>query len=308
MSDSQLVESDAFHSVMELAWKVSFLSLMRPVVTDELVGSGTYSFSEKLPGFVLKNWSIIREFTIIDPFRLGSLLDRLHAASVLEGAIVECGSYRGGSAILMALALKSMGIKKEIHIFDSFEGLPEPHDQKDKGYKRGQFKADYAACVAKVNELGLADTINVHKGWFDDTITRFLDSRSVEIALLHIDCDLYASTRDCFSRLYPCVCNSGVVVLDDFNDGGRGEKIATLELMTGRPELMQIGPAPQCFFVKSGATSGGGVIIQDGWFKYSFDELFRNTEYISWLNDLMQDDYKALVAQFQAASLDSPCN
>ena len=284
MTNTTVINNNDFHATMEYAWKASFLSLMRPGVRDELVTQDGRSFSREFPGLLQEYWRVVHDCTVIDPFRLGWLLDLLFTVRLTEGDIVECGTFRGGSGILMALALRRLRVNKVIHLFDSFQGLPEPHAHKDKGYKRGQFKADYQACVSRICELGLDDIIHVHKGWFKNTIRSFLDCSSGKISLLHIDCDLYTSTEDCFSLLYPSVSSSGVIILDDFNDGHR--------------ELFHVGPAPQCFFRKGEYRGSQDSIITDAGFDYCFMKLFHDTHYITWLNEIIEGNYRDHFTRF----------
>jgi hypothetical protein len=298
MSNFNLIEKDDFHAAMESAWKGSFMAVMRADVRDELATQSGFKFSRKLPGLIQEFWPIIREATIVDPFRLGWILDMLHETLEVEGDIAECGSFRGGSAILMALTLKRLRSDKKIHVFDSFEGLPEPDASKDKGYKKGQFKGNYEVCVSKIRELGLEDTIHVHKGWFNETIGAVLKEEDLKLSLFHVDCDLYESTRDCFSLLYPRVSRSGMVILDDFNDGGRGEKLAVLELSGETRELFHVGPAPQCSFKKGQSVIQGGTVVTDAGSDYAFDQLFQDTNYCEWLNEVMGTDFKQDILRF----------
>src|SRR6266540_6311202 len=46
----------------------------------------------------------------------------------VAGDLVECGVWRGGSSGLMGLAAQHAGEKRQLHLFDSFEGLPEPQE------------------------------------------------------------------------------------------------------------------------------------------------------------------------------------
>jgi hypothetical protein len=48
-------------------------------------------------------------------------------ANKIEGDLAECGVWKGGSSMLMALMLKRHGIMdKKIHLYDTFEGMSEP--------------------------------------------------------------------------------------------------------------------------------------------------------------------------------------
>jgi O-methyltransferase len=44
----------------------------------------------------------------------------------IPGDFVECGVWRGGSVMMMALALQGLGATRTIHCYDTFEGMPPP--------------------------------------------------------------------------------------------------------------------------------------------------------------------------------------
>ena len=126
------------------------------------------------------------------------------------------------------------------------------------------------------------------QGWFSDTVPGFA-SRGEPISLLHIDCDLYTSTKDCLPFLQPNVSNGGAVVFDDYNDGGGGEKRAFREL-GATCEAVVLGPAPQVYYIR-GAAPAGQQILQDGQIRYVLDDLLANEAYLSWLRDRFNWDY-----------------
>lgn len=268
-----------FHSIIEKPWKRAFLSLLRPTYLDDLVKDGKYKFSEANDAFIKQNWDLIKDITLVDPFRLGTLLDSLQAVSSLEGDIVECGCFKGGSAILMGLWLKENNVDKEIHVFDSFEGLPEPDSTKDKGFKKGQFSSQYDRVVDrfKTNQL---DNVHFYKGWFSHTIHQFPKDKS--ISLCHIDCDLYTSTQDCLP-LYNKIVKGGHLIFDDFNDGGGGEKLATHEFLSDNKlnDIIEVGPAAQAVIRKGVSADYHSLDGQ----RYSYANLQDNTEYVRWLRE-----------------------
>src|SRR5580698_5296056 len=55
----------------------------------------------------------------------------------VDGDVIECGTWKGGSAANLSLACRIVG--RKLKIFDSFEGLPvgESLDREAKLYKRG---------------------------------------------------------------------------------------------------------------------------------------------------------------------------
>ena len=171
--------------------------------------------------------------------RLIATLDRDRVA----GAIVECGVFRGGAAAVMAW---QSGGRRELYLFDSFEGLPPPGAE-DGEIARRQFQEGW--CAGTVEDVQQAfraagaasDRLHVVKGWFADTFPR---SELPPIALLHIDADWYDSVRLCLETWYDRVVPGGFVVLDDY---GRWEGCtrATDEFLQRRhlPPLERTGSA-----------------------------------------------------------------
>jgi Tfp pilus assembly protein PilF/predicted O-methyltransferase YrrM len=119
----------------------------------------------------------------------------------VEGLILEFGVYTGGSIIYIAERLKN----HKIYGFDSFQGLPE-----DWGVtaKKGQFAVDKLPA--------LKENIELVVGWFDETLPTFVKQRSGPISLLHIDCDLYSSTKTIFDNLNDWIVPGTVIVFDEY--------------------------------------------------------------------------------------------
>lgn len=171
--------------------------------------------------------------------RLIATLDRDRIA----GAIVECGVFRGGAAAVMAW---QSGGRRDLYLFDSFEGLPPPGVE-DGEIARRQFQEGW--CAGTVEDVHQAfraagaapERVHIVKGWFADTFPR---SDLPPIALLHIDADWYDSVRLCLETWYDRVVPGGFVVLDDY---GRWEGCtrATDEFLRRRhlPPLERTGSA-----------------------------------------------------------------
>ncbi len=138
----------------------------------------------------------------------------------VQGAFVECGVYNGGGAAIMAAELGP----RDVWLFDSFEGLPEPATI-DGGKAVNKYKtitstgkAWQVGDMAKVKQaFDLAgcwsDRVHLVKGWFEDTLA---PSETGAIAVLHLDADWYASTKLALETLYDRVVPGGLILLDDY--------------------------------------------------------------------------------------------
>jgi hypothetical protein len=156
-------------------------------------------------------------------------LDRYH----IPGSFVECGTYKGGSVGLMALAHRasSPSPARRLHLFDSFEGLPEPNAEIDGqaavAFTNGRASGALVTtekCVGPLEEnkrlleqvIGYpSELLTYHVGWFQDTLPRDAPGLG-EIALLRLDGDWYDSTRLPLLHLYDKVVKGGVIVIDDY--------------------------------------------------------------------------------------------
>lgn len=89
--------------------------------------------------------------------------------------------------------------------FDSFEGLPERWRD---GLDAGHFKVNALPIVHK--------NVVLLKGWFDQTLPEFLKKNTEEVAFLHVDCDLYSSTKTIFDCLTGRIKPGTVIVFDEY--------------------------------------------------------------------------------------------
>lgn len=121
---------------------------------------------------------------------------------VAGGLYCEFGVYKGET--LNHIARKVDGM---VHGFDSFEGLPECWRD---GYPQGAFRL--AAGQLPVCE----PNVNLVAGWFDESLPRFLETRSDPVAFIHVDCDLYSSTRTIFEHLGGRIMPGAVLVFDEY--------------------------------------------------------------------------------------------
>lgn len=123
--------------------------------------------------------------------------------SDVSGQYLEFGVFRGGS--ISYIANKRPNVT--IHGFDSFEGLPE---------QWGGFSLDKGAFARGGKLPKVPSNVKLHKGWFDKTLPEWAKANEGQLSFLHIDCDLYSSTKTIFDNLAPRFTVGTVIVFDDY--------------------------------------------------------------------------------------------
>ncbi len=115
---------------------------------------------------------------------------------------------------------------ENVYGFDSFEGLPEKwRDNFDKGY------FNMNGNMPNVNK-----NVVLIKGWFNETLEPFIQKENKKISFLHIDCDLYSSTKYILNTLKDYLDEDCVIVFDELVnyptfDGLNGELRAFVEFL-----------------------------------------------------------------------------
>jgi O-methyltransferase len=183
-------------------------------------------------------------YTCIAPERLYVLYSLARQALALDGDLVECGVWKGGSAILFSKLLKAHagGGKRRLYLFDTFEGMPETHPHFDTYYKGGEF-AD-TDLVSVKGRIPAPESTVFRPGVIPDT---FEGLEALRIAFAHIDVDIYPSVKACCEFVYPRLTLGGAMVFDDYAwSTCPGARRAVDEYFAGRgarPLVLQNGQA-----------------------------------------------------------------
>jgi O-methyltransferase len=134
----------------------------------------------------------------------------------VEAVIVEAGSYKGGSASKLSRAARYAG--RRFDVFDSFEGIPEHHEEHSKNiyggdayFPPGSYKGSLDEVRSNVARYGAVERCRFVKGWFDDTMPGFKEP----VGVAYIDVDLESSTRTCIRYLFPLLVTGGVLFSQD---------------------------------------------------------------------------------------------
>jgi hypothetical protein len=167
---------------------------------------------------------------------LRASVEYVHANSI-PGDIVECGVWRGGSMMAVALTLLRLGENRRLWLYDTFAGMTPPGTE-DRDFQ-GRAAADLLASEDPENSVywgksslpevqaALAETgypeerIEFVVGPVEDT----LPLRAPEsIALLRLDTDWFRSTFHELVHLWPRVTGGGILIIDDYGDWAGAKK------------------------------------------------------------------------------------
>ena len=115
----------------------------------------------------------------------------------------------------------------KVYGFDSFEGLPEKWRD---GFDKGTFNRN--GVLPQVNS-----NVELIKGWFNETLLNFIQTHNKKISFIHIDVDLYSSTKYIFQVLKDYIDIDCIIVFDELVnypgfDGDKGELKAFYEFIT----------------------------------------------------------------------------
>lgn len=137
-----------------------------------------------------------------------------------------CHSGRTFSAAVNAAKYFKMN-NCEFFAFDSFQGLPKTEESQDGVFKTGEFftsKNEFIKIIKKNTNMDI-DERHLIEGYYETSLTNDLQSKMPKIGVLHVDVDLYSSTRDLLKFVKPLLVNGSVILFDDWYCFKPGTKI-----------------------------------------------------------------------------------
>lgn len=128
------------------------------------------------------------------------------------GEVLEFGVWSGVTINIMAEKFPN----DKLHGFDSFEGLPENWFMTENELEKGLAERN-KGFFAVDNLPKVHSNVRLWKGWFNSTIPKYIEEiNPTHIKFLHIDCDLYSSTKTIFNLLNDQIVKGTVIVFDEF--------------------------------------------------------------------------------------------
>lgn len=190
-----------------------------------------------------KIYKIIKPYTMCSKERTFATINAVkHVVEYkLLGNVVECGVYKGGQVMAMLLVLDNCTEERDVYLYDTFEGLPEPEPWEKKILSKTGSKAidkfnllkrqdgTSGWCRSEIEEVKRNvfsmpyDRSKIHfiKGLVEDTLP---NSYHGEISVLRLDTDLYSSTKIELEILYPKLVSGGVLIVDDYGHWSGAKK------------------------------------------------------------------------------------
>ncbi len=201
-------------------------------------------------------WEQINPFTMTSVERGYSLYKSVEyvVKNKIPGDFVECGVWKGGSCMLIAMTLNLFGdTDRKIYLYDTYEGMPKPTEEDVISWNGRSVLEKWEEDKSGVKDnfgswaVGLeAVKANVSNSNYPEDNFIFIPGDVAEtlkevkpdnIALLRLDTDWYASTVIELETLYPLLVEKGVIIIDDYGhfDGARK---AVDEYFQNRPILL----------------------------------------------------------------------
>jgi hypothetical protein len=200
------------------------------------------------------NFELVKPYTGISKNRAFALIQAIRYIidNKIQGDFVEFGVAKGGSAMLMALTLKSLGVEdRDIYLYDLFGERPKYsewdveiqsgksvrdfYDLVDQGDKEATKNWEFYNAKEVLGNLRSTgynmNRIHFIEGDVCDTLNAFSHKK---VALMRLDTDFYDSTKHELHTLYPKLVDRGVVIIDDYGHW-HGARKATEEFLISLP-------------------------------------------------------------------------
>jgi O-methyltransferase len=159
----------------------------------------------------------LKKYTYLDIYRLYELFYLAKSVSALKGDFLEVGVAKGGSGVMLARILKSMNVKKKIFLADTFAGVVNT-SIKDTAYQDGMHSYKENEVINLLKKFECLNNSIILKGMFPKENYQHFDNKS--LCFVHIDVDVYQSTKDVLEFVNNKVVKNGLIIIDDYGFAG----------------------------------------------------------------------------------------
>lgn len=190
-------------------------------------------YAPDVPSAFVEIYKKVKPYTMTSAERIFSLCEAVKYVhdKHIEGDIVECGVWKGGSMMAIADTLLMVGdTSRDLYLFDTFDGMSEPTendldisgitarslmDCSDKERSESIWcRATLDVVKEVLGNIGYpGHKTHFVKGMVEKTIPGFVPEK---IALLRLDTDWYESTKHEMEHLFPRLVKGGILIIDDY--------------------------------------------------------------------------------------------
>jgi len=159
-------------------------------------------------------YDVIYPYTMVDIYRCYELWQLISQIKKINGAIIEIGVWKGGTAGLICKKADIEGLNRKIYLADTFKGVAKASN-KDERYKGGEH-ADTSARTVKnlLSDKLHLNNFRILEGIFPDETSHLIDEDV--FGFCHIDVDTYDSAKDIVDWIWPKLRIGGILVYDDY--------------------------------------------------------------------------------------------
>ena len=177
------------------------------------------------------------------------MLRCLEQTKTIEGDWCEYGVAHGRTSALLLQVMIQQPLRRTLWLYDSFEGLPLPHDKDvmlHDIFGKGSMSA-YAGSISFPEHIVTTELLSVsadvsrfkiNKGWI--TADSLKEHSPDRIAFAYLDMDFYQSTYDVLKFLIGRMPRDGMIVLDDYGFFSDGVRVAAAEIMAEYPGAFKL--------------------------------------------------------------------
>jgi len=139
------------------------------------------------------------------------------SSAKLEGDYLEFGVFRGTSFIMASKLAQTYNMPAmRLFAFDSFEGLP---NSEGKAFTQSEFLCSEVLFKKIIEKAGVdLSKVVIVKGFYSNILNENIKNKhNIKATIVHIDCDLYSSTKEVLDFIENIVTHGTILIFDDWD-------------------------------------------------------------------------------------------
>lgn len=156
------------------------------------------------------------EFSLVTKPRCKELWNTVESVKNLKGNFIEIGVWRGGTAALILQQIINLNLSDKLFLCDTFKGVVKA-GKEDLYYKNGEHSDCSTFYIDQLFSLYFKfskDKYSILEGIFPEETGKYIENEKFKF--IHLDVDVYQSTKDSFDYLLPKLVKDGIIIIDDY--------------------------------------------------------------------------------------------